>query len=88
MQLQCGYCNWSQLNKNLTSWITGKQQYIPTSWLWANQQFLKCFFSQMLLYSKLLHRTPRRHTCLTQAVILSSFSNVFATIVNNMTNVT
>ena len=42
----------------------------------------------MFFYSKLLHVTPRRNTCSTQAVILSSISNVFPTIVNNMTSVT
>ena len=46
------------------------------------------FLQSILFYSKLLHITPGRHTCLRQAVILSSISNVFTTIVNNMTNVT
>ena len=68
---------------------------LQESWLWANQPLAKKQKlleaqnfnignkrfprKKNVFLFKILHITPRKHICLTQAVILSSTSNFFAT---------
>ena len=95
--LLCNYCNWGHLDKVV---LLETNNTFQETWLRANQQAVKknkllnaqnsnrrqnITLDNVFVFETLCI-IPRKDVCLTQAVILSSTSNFFATIATHCNN--